>query len=69
MLPSDVANGTGRMASKAAAVGMEQGGYMCAHTHFLGPFLTSRDWEKFTYTSHFHMSHLVEATICVAVQC
>lgn len=43
----------------------------CVHTHFWGPSLTSRDWEKFTYTAHFHMSRLrlAEATICAVMQC
>lgn len=44
---------------------------MCEHTRFWGPSLTSRDWEKFTYTAHFHMSQLclAEATTCAVVQC
>lgn len=44
---------------------------MCEHTRFWGPSLTSRDWEKFTYTAHFHMYQLclAEATTCAVVQC
>lgn len=44
------------------------GVYAC--TRFWGPSLTSRDWEKFTYTAHFHMSQLclAEATICVVAR-
>lgn len=43
---------------------------MCVHKHFWGPSPTSRDWEKFTYPAHFHMSwlRLAEATICAAVR-
>lgn len=54
------------MASEQLLLGM--GGYVCARTRFWGPSLTSGDWEKFTYTAHFHMSQLrlAEATICAA---
>lgn len=75
IFPSDVANGTGWIAIEAAAPGDGEGRTgvcVCVrtHRHFWGPSLTSRDWEKFTYTAHFHMSQLrlAEATICAGAR-